>query len=650
MRQKTFFVGVTLIFLFFIGFFTISGEEIIWVVKDSKMPTARSSAVAAVVGTDIYTLGGHGGSGTYNQKSGMRENEVYHTASDSWEKKALIPYYRGCYGLDTAVANNQIFMFGGANPPGSGHYNYINMYDIASNTWTQDVAHLPYPLHGAVAVEYNGYIYVFGGRSGAESGSGQPFRKVAIKFDPNTYNYTNLSESPIYFTGWNAFVINNLIYIVGATAVTQPSSPYGTVYPAPVLIYDPENDNWIMQGDVPISGYPVMANEAIYLVKANLGTVYKYDLASDSWTYIPSQFPNDTTGGFKETQCFAGIGDKIYMLGGTSYTTQRLNTVIEGSIIHDNSSPVADAGEDITITSEEVAGTVISGTAADEDSDDILEYRWKKGEVVLMDWTLTGENGECPFDLSTTLLEVGSHTLILEVYDGEDTSSDDMILIIENSPPGVSPGGGGVYEINTEVILGGYVSDLDGDLLNYTWMEGTNVLFSGVIQTIYGGTQVELPNHSISTLSLGLHTITLQVDDGFNDPVSGEIIVEIVDTTSPTLDPAANLTVLWPANHKMVDIVIEANASDNSGLPITLSASISSNEPVNGTGDGDHAPDWTEPIIDQENGIITFQLRAERSGKGNGRVYTITITATDNSNNSTTAILAITVPHDKKKK
>ena len=223
-------------------------------------------------------------------------------------------------------------------------------------------------------------------------------------------------------------------------------------------------------------------------------------------------------------------------------------------------------------------------------------------------------------------------------------------LGISNSPPEVSPSGGGVYEINTEVILGGYVSDLDGDLLDYQWMEGTNVLFSGAIQTIDGGALVELPNHSISTLSPGVHTITLQADDGFNEPVSGEITVEIVDETSPTLDPAANMTILWPANHKMVDIVIEANASDNSGLPITLSASISSNEPINGTGDGDHSPDWTEPVIDQENGIITFQLRAERSGKGDGRVYTITITASDTSNNSTTANVAITVPHDKKKK
>lgn len=59
---------------------------------------------------------------------------------------------------------------------------------------------------------------------------------------------------------------------------------------------------------------------------------------------------------------------------------------------------------------------------------------------------------------------------------------------------------------------------------------------------------------------------------------------------------------------------------------------------------------WTEPMIDQENGIITFQLRSERSGNGNGRVYTITITAADTSNNTTTANIEITVPHDKKKK
>jgi hypothetical protein len=55
------------------------------------------------------------------------------------------------------------------------------------------------------------------------------------------------------------------------------------------------------------------------------------------------------------------------------------------------------------------------------------------------------------------------------------------------------------------------------------------------------------------------------------------------------------------------------------------------------SGHGGEGPDWTVPTIDQVKGIITLQLRAERSGSGNGRVYTITITGTDTSENKSQA-------------
>jgi len=100
----------------------------------------------------------------------------------------------------------------------------------------------------------------------------------------------------------------------------------------------------------------------------------------------------------------------------------------------------------------------------------------------------------------------------------------------------------------------------------------------------------------------------------------------------------------------MVDVTIWANAFDYLGNPAYLSASISSNEPVDGSCDGDTAPDWTDPVIDQENGIITLQLRAERAGSGTGRVYTITITGTDGSGNSNQASVKIIVPIDLKGK
>jgi hypothetical protein len=128
-------------------------------------------------------------------------------------------------------------------------------------------------------------------------------------------------------------------------------------------------------------------------------------------------------------------------------------------------------------------------------------------------------------------------------------------------------------------------------------------------------------------------------------PVRGGTVI-IVDTTAPVLDPVANKTVLWPPNHKMVDITLWANASDNSGGLVQLEAKVSSNEPQSGLGGGDKSPDWTEPVIDQLNGIITLQLRAERAGSGNGRIYTITLTGRDASGNSSQANVEIFVPHD----
>jgi hypothetical protein len=308
----------------------------------------------------------------------------------------------------------------------------------------------------------------------------------------------------------------------------------------------------------------------------------------------------------------------------------------------------------MTITTEEIATTVVQGTAADEDPDDVLEYRWGKGETVWLDWTETGGNGECPLDLSAVALaiEIGAHTLTLEVRDGECTSEpDEMILTISNSAPHAAPTGSGTYQINDAVTLGGQVSDFDGDTLQCDWYEGASFLFGDTVATIYGGDPVNLPKNTLYP-DLGNHTFTLRVSDPFNldDPVEANIAVEVIDTMAPTIAPFANQTILWPPNHKMVDIVIEANASDNSGSPVTLSAVVSSNEPIEGLGDGDTAPDWTEPMLDQENGLITLQLRAERSGSGDGRVYTVTITATDGSGNSTAADVEIIVPHDNRKK
>jgi hypothetical protein len=68
---------------------------------------------------------------------------------------------------------------------------------------------------------------------------------------------------------------------------------------------------------------------------------------------------------------------------------------------------------------------------------------------------------------------------------------------------------------------------------------------------------------------------------------------------------------------------------------------VSSNEPVNGTGDGNTSPDWE--VIDAHH----VRLRAERAGNGDGRTYTISITCTNDTNGlSSTKTVTVLVPHD----
>jgi hypothetical protein len=315
-----------------------------------------------------------------------------------------------------------------------------------------------------------------------------------------------------------------------------------------------------------------------------------------------------------------------------------------------NSAPGADAGDNITTSSKDMIISVVHGTGTDEDPGDLLEYRWLEGGVVLLGWTPSAVDGDCPLDLSTLSLPVGTHTLTLEVSDGKSRASDEMILIIENSPPHPVATGGGHYPIGSSVALAGQVSDFDGDTLTYVWKEGETVLCSGTVETVLGGEPVDLsPACLVDGLDLGDHTFTLEVSDGANPPVLSATTATIFDDERPSLAPVADKTILWPPNHKMVQVKIAANASDNSNLPVVLGVSIASNEPVDSLGDGDMAPDWAEPIVDQATGLITVQLRAERSGRGDGREYCISITATDSSGNSSYANVKIIVPHDQKK-
>lgn len=140
--------------------------------------------------------------------------------------------------------------------------------------------------------------------------------------------------------------------------------------------------------------------------------------------------------------------------------------------------------------------------------------------------------------------------------------------------------------------------------------------------------------------------------NGYQDPsVFGVLTLKgknPVDTKPPVLKVSVSPAVLSKPNHKLVPIKVTWKATDKgSGIDTIKLISITSNERDNGLGDGDTANDIQGAdygTADQE-----FLLRAERSGNGNGRIYTITYEATDKAGNKTTAQATVKVPKGNKK-
>jgi uncharacterized repeat protein (TIGR01451 family) len=143
------------------------------------------------------------------------------------------------------------------------------------------------------------------------------------------------------------------------------------------------------------------------------------------------------------------------------------------------------------------------------------------------------------------------------------------------------------------------------------------------------------------------HVVWKATDPSGNMGTATRTVV-VVDTTPPVITTNGQTPSMWPPNHKyktfnVTDFVTGVTDSCNTslGLSSVVIEKVTSDEPDNGGGDGDTAND----MVIAAN-CKSVQLRSERSGSGNGRVYTITFKATDASGNVGRKTAKVVVPHD----
>jgi hypothetical protein len=124
----------------------------------------------------------------------------------------------------------------------------------------------------------------------------------------------------------------------------------------------------------------------------------------------------------------------------------------------------------------------------------------------------------------------------------------------------------------------------------------------------------------------------------------------VKDTTPPTITPCKPIVIsIQPPNHKYYNFSISDLVSSvkdlgdlSVGIGNTLITSVSSDEPENSPGSGNTANDI---VISSD--AKSVQLRDEREGGGNGRVYTINSKVTDAFGNTARGFSQVWVPHDK---
>jgi len=150
------------------------------------------------------------------------------------------------------------------------------------------------------------------------------------------------------------------------------------------------------------------------------------------------------------------------------------------------------------------------------------------------------------------------------------------------------------------------------------------------------------------SLPLGTSGVHLTVSQNGVTRVAADTSVTVRDTTPPDLAASASPSLLWPPNHRMVEVEASVAVRDVCDPhPDLVLASVASSEPDDapGTGDGRTTGDIQGALLGTPD--LGLLLRAERDGGGPGRRYTATYVATDASGNSRAAQMTVSVPHDR---
>ncbi len=380
-------------------------------------------------------------------------------------------------------------------------------------------------------------------------------------------------------------------------------------------------------GDYYDGGFCGLGLNTAYIYHRNQG-------GPDAWGQAAELTPDDVAAG-------DGFGVGVSLSGDTAvvgaWGVDVGGNVDQGAAyvfygIQSNQPPVADANGPYSVA--EGSSVTLDGNGSyDPDPGDILSYAWDLDNDGLYETP-----GATP--VFAALDGPATHPVALQVCDSQAACDTDTATVeVTNVGPAPDAGADVTIYRDEPVTLTGTWADPAAALdepYAWTWdLDGDGVADAGG-SAAYGAAA----SATASFATEGDYDLTFTVTDA--DGASGQdsVQVTVLNHAPDCSTVAASPALLWPPNNKFVPVTLGGGVdADGDPLALTITA-IYQDEPV---GVGKSAPDG------KGVGAAVAELRAEKLGGGDGRVYTVSFTASDGHGGACTGVVRVAVPHDQAK-
>ena len=266
--------------------------------EGAHMPTARAYAGAAILGNNLYVIGGGGTSGPRSM------TEIYDIANKSWSLGAALPAGLQQFGI--AVLGGKIYVAGGYKAAdvregtAEGETVELWMFDPSIGVWVNRTP-MPGARSGFGLIAVGAKLYAVNGKASS-----------IYVYDPSTDAWTSAKSSmPASRMGAAYAGLGDKIYVIGGAE--------GAGSTARVDVYDAVKDSWCAGAPLPSARQSLsaaVADDSIHVAGGQSVTPPKtyadhFVFKSGSWSKS-SSMPTA-----RHAAVATAAGGKFYVIGGS---------------------------------------------------------------------------------------------------------------------------------------------------------------------------------------------------------------------------------------------------------------------------------------------------------------------------------------------